>query len=150
KMAADGRADRQVDHASRTDPYSVTVQKPQPDRNYGQQQHGAPVQLKADIALRMQRDNREGASAVSKRADVQEQSNRVDNSFGREKPAAPIPLKTQIVMKMQNGDNREGGLSHKVGAANNSDRMGRSGRTARGDGDHAGRDHTHPLSREDK
>jgi hypothetical protein len=107
KLAADGRADLQVDHSSRPAPYAQNAAKPAPDRSYGQMSHGAPVQLKAEIALKMQRDDREGSgAAAAKRPDVG-QTAHVDNSFGRAKPAPAIPLKMDIQMKMQKGDNRE-------------------------------------------
>lgn len=143
RAAADGRADRQVDASSRADRYSVTVTKPNADRNYGQMTHGAPVQLKAEIALRMQKgDNREASSGAAKRVDTAAQSNRVDNSFGRAKPQAPIPLKMEITMKMHKGDNREGGDSKKAPASRQADRSGSN---------HDAKDGLKtPLSREDK
>ncbi|HZS40578.1 MAG TPA: hypothetical protein VFF06_27285 [Polyangia bacterium] len=146
KVAADGRADRQMDRSYHYDPYSVTVQKPNADRNYGQATHGAPVQLKAEVALRMQKgDNREGSSAASKRADVSQQSSRTDNKLGRKDAPAPIPLKSQITMRMHNGDNREGGVEHKIGAANNAARDRSGAATAeKKDGLKT------PMSREDK
>jgi hypothetical protein len=149
RMAADGRADLQVDHSARQDPYDRTVSKPQADRNYGQERHAAPIPLKADIAIRMQHgDNRDGGSAMAKQATAQQQSGAVDNSYGRAKPQAPVPLKADITIRMQHGDDREGGDSRGA-AARPSDRNERTSKLwhTREDREHGMKT---PLSREQK
>jgi hypothetical protein len=109
KIANDGRADRGTDRVSHSDPYAITAAKPAPDRDYGQARHGAPVQLKADIQLKMQHgDNREGGSALSKTAEAQQQRAANKNPYAMPHAAA-IPLKTEITMKMHKGDDREDG-----------------------------------------
>ncbi len=111
KMANDGRADRGVDRASHSDPYNVTVSKPSADRDYGQQRHAPPVQLKAEVTLKMQHgDNREGGSALAKTGEASQQRAAAKNPYAMPHQVA-IPLKTEITMKMHKGDNREDGGS---------------------------------------
>ncbi len=112
KMANDGRADRGADRASHSDPYAITAAKPAPDRDYGQARHAAPVQLKAEVTIKMQHgDNREGGSTMSKSAEQAQQRAANKNPYAMPHAVA-IPLKSEITMKMHKGDDREDGGSH--------------------------------------
>ncbi len=150
RVANDGRADQQLDRSGHQDPYARTDSKPAPDRSYGQERHGAPIPLKADIQMKMQHgDNREGGSALSKSAQSMNTSNANDSLYGRKAPAAPIPLKSQIALRMQNGDNRDGGSS-KGAAERPADQSGKGAHKAwqtKNDREHGMKQ---PLSRDQK
>jgi hypothetical protein len=107
RIQADGRADRQIEHAARpsADAYQSTArdQKPTFDRLGRESHFVAP--LKASIALKIQNgDNREGSSAARQAAATPQAAQSKDNL--RPSHFAP-PLKTQIALKIQNGDNRD-------------------------------------------